>query len=238
VTSVPASFSLRPGAGNLLVAIVGAKGKDTINTPTDQNGAFNGWLTAINQPGTSGPTRPGQAIFYKIAGASETLTVKETLTGSNTTMAIQLFEYSGIAGVGALDATAGANGAGSDPASTGTVTTGASDELLLAAITTDGADSVTAASNAFMMEQNFVVGSSGGQETFGSADRKTSASNNSTTFTHGGTTWRAQIAAFRHQQLHARDSHLDLAFTDARLEAGLRKSRRPVYDSSRPEVEP
>ncbi len=199
VTAVAATFSLRPAAGNLLVAVVGVKGKDTINLPTDQNGASNGWLTAINQTGTSGPTRPGQAIFYKIAGASETLTVKETLTGSKTTMAIQLFEYTGIAAGGTLDGTASANGTGSDPASTGTVTAGAADDLLLAAITTDGVDNVTAASNGFTLEQNFVVGSSGGRETFGSADRKTSASNNSTTFTHGSAAWRAQIAAFRHQ---------------------------------------
>ncbi len=194
VTSVSASFQPRPAAGNLLVAIVGVKGKNTINTPTDQNGASNGWLTAINQTGS--PNRPGQAIFYKIAGALETATVKETLTNS-ATMGIQLFEYSGIAASGALDGTASGNGPGSNPASTGAVTTTAADDLLLAAITIEGADSVTAVSNGFTLEQNFLVGASSASETFGSADRKTSASNNGTTFTHGNNAWRAQIAAFR-----------------------------------------
>ncbi len=179
------------------MAIVGVKGTNTINTPTDQNGASNGWQAAINQKGVAIPSRPGQAIFYKIAGASERATVKETLTGSNTTMAIQLYEYSGIATSGELDGTSSGNGTGSDPASTGAVTTNATEDLLLAAITIDSADSVTAASNSFTLEQNFVVGSSNGRETFASADRKGSPSSNSTTFTHRNNTWRAQIAAFR-----------------------------------------
>src|SRR5207249_5004752 len=63
---VSAVFAVPPAAGHLLVAIVGAKGTDTINTPTGQNGVSNGWQTAINQAGTASPTRPGQAIFYKI----------------------------------------------------------------------------------------------------------------------------------------------------------------------------
>jgi hypothetical protein len=197
VTSVSASFSLQPAEGNLLVAIVGVKGTNTINTPTDQNGASNGWQTAINQTGVAIPIRPGQAIFYKIAGASETATVKETSTGSNTTMAIQLYEYSGIATSGELDGTSSGNGTGSDPASTGAVTSNATEDLLLAAITIDNADNVTEASNSFTLEQNFVVGSSNGRETFASADRKGSASSNSTTFMHRNNTWRAQIAAFR-----------------------------------------
>jgi hypothetical protein len=112
-------------------------------------------------------------------------------------MAIQLYEYSGIATSGELDGTSGENGTGSDPASTGAVTTSASDDLLLAAVTIDSADNVTAASNSFTLEQNFVIGSSNGRETFASADRKGSVSNNSTTFTHRNNPWRAQIAAFR-----------------------------------------
>ena len=197
VTSFSASFSLQPTTGNLLVAIVGVRGTNTINMPTDQNGAANGWQTAINQTGVAIPIRPGQAIFYKIAGASERATVKETLTGSNTTMAIQLYEYSGIATIDGLDGTSSGNGTGSDPASTGAVTTNATEDLFLAAITIDNADSVTAASNSFTLEQNFVIGSSNGRETFASADRKGSPSSNSTTFTHRNNTWRAQIAAFR-----------------------------------------
>ncbi len=195
--TVSAVFAVPPAAGHLLVAIVGAKGTDTINTPTGPNGVGNGWLTAINQAGTASPTRPGLAIFYKIAGASETPTVMETLTGSNTTVAIQLFEFGGIAGSGALDGTSGASGAGSDVSSTGTVTTAGATDLLLSGIVIDGSDSITAASNSFVLEQNFVAGSSGGRETFGSADRIGSVSNNGTTFTHGANNWRAQVAAFR-----------------------------------------
>src|SRR5262249_62430578 len=100
--SVSASFPLPPTPGNLLVAIVGAKGTDSINAPTDGAGNPNGWLTAISEAGTSSPTRPGLAIFYKIAGASESQTIKETLTGSNTMSAIQVFQYGGLRTVGPL----------------------------------------------------------------------------------------------------------------------------------------
>jgi hypothetical protein len=168
-----------------------------INTPTDGNGLPNGWLTAISESGISSPTRPGLAIFYKIAGASEPLTVRETLTGSNTTVSIQLFEYSGVATSGALDGTSSGNGAGTDPAFTGFVATTGAGDLLLTGIVIDSADNISAVTNSFVVEQNFVAGSSGGRETFGSADRVGSASNNGTTFSHGANNWRAQIAAFK-----------------------------------------
>src|SRR5262249_20759086 len=129
-------------------------------------------------------------------GSSETRTVRATVTGSNTTMAVQIFEYSGISSTGPYDGSHGASGAGTDTASTGIVTTTGTNDLLIAGMVADGADSITAASNNFTIQANFVTGSSGGRETFGSADQRGTATVNSTTFTHGSTTWRAQIAAF------------------------------------------
>ena len=111
-------------------------------------------------------------------------------------MAIQLFEYSGIAASGELEATNGRSGAGTDPSFTGSVTAAATD-LFLAGIVIDGPDSITGDNNSFVVQQNFVAGSSGGRETFGSAHRIGSPGANGTTFSHGSNSWRAQIASFR-----------------------------------------
>ena len=89
------------------------------------------------------------------------------------------------------------NGSGSEGSFTGNVAATAATDLLLAGIAIDGSDNITAVSDGFGLEQNFVAGSSGGRATYGSADRAGSASSNGTTFTHGGNSWRAQVAAFR-----------------------------------------
>jgi hypothetical protein len=195
-SSLAVSFPLQPTAGNLLVAIVGVKGTNGIGAPTDAAGAPNGWLTAINETGTSNPTRPGQAIFYKVAGASEPLTVREIL-GSRTTLAIQLFEYGNILKTGEFDGATSASGSGTDSSFTGTLATASATDLLLAGIVVDGSDGISAVSNSFTKQYDFVVGSSEGRETFGSADRVGSASNNGTTFSHGSNSWRAQVVAFK-----------------------------------------
>ena len=188
-TSVVATFANTPTPGNLLVAIAGAKSADSVSGVSSASGA---WATAINEPGTSVPSRPGMGIFYRIAGASEATQV--TASGGPTTLGLQIFEYSGV---GALDGVSSGNGPGNTPASTGTVTTSASDDLLIAGVDINTADNITGVSNNFNARGNFVTGFSGGRQTFGSADRFDSAANNSTTFTHGNNSWRAQIAAFK-----------------------------------------
>ena len=188
-TSVSATFASTPAPGNLLVAIAGAKSGDSVSGVVSASG---GWTAAINEPGTAVPSRPGQAIFYRIAGASEATQV--TATGGPTTLGLQIFEYSGA---GTLDVVSSGSGAGNQPASTGTVSTSAPDELLVAGVTINTSDNITGVSNSFNSRFNFVSGFSGGRQTFGSADRFDSAGNNSTTFSHGNNSWRAQIVAFK-----------------------------------------
>ena len=87
-TSVTATFTTAPTAGNLLIAVFGESGSNNINTPS-------GWQVAVVYQNTS----PGGAIFYKIASGSES-TVTVTTTGGTTSygMGLQLYEYSGMVG--------------------------------------------------------------------------------------------------------------------------------------------
>ena len=52
------------------------------------------------------------------------------------------------------------------------------DDLLVAGICIDTGDSITAVDNSFTLRFNFASGSSGGRQTFGSADRFDSITNN------------------------------------------------------------
>jgi hypothetical protein len=192
VSSLSATFPTTPTSGHLLVAIVGVKAGDSIAGVSSTSGA---WSSAINEPGSFTPRRPGLAIFYRIAGASEATQV--TATTSPTTIGLQIFEYSGITPASPLEGTASNAGTGSAAANTGTVGTAGPNDLLLAGIAIDTPDSITGVSNGFTKRFDYVAGSSGGRETYASADRFDSAGNNNTTFSHGNNAWRAQIAAFK-----------------------------------------
>src|SRR5262249_50098315 len=75
-TTLSATFPGSPTSGNLLVAIAGCKPGDSMVAPS-------GWSTAFNQPGVTSPgSRPGLAIFYKVAGGAESSTVTVTSPGS------------------------------------------------------------------------------------------------------------------------------------------------------------
>jgi hypothetical protein len=65
-TSVTATFTTAPTAGNLLIAVFGESGNNTINPPS-------GWSTAVTYSHA-----PGGAIFYKIASGSETTVTVST----------------------------------------------------------------------------------------------------------------------------------------------------------------
>jgi hypothetical protein len=79
-----------------------------------------------------------QAIFYKIAGASEPTTVTANRTGGGA-IGLQVFEYSGIATTNPLDQTATGTAGSSLSRSSGTftcgsVTTTQANELLIAGV--------------------------------------------------------------------------------------------------------
>jgi hypothetical protein len=120
-SSVTATFTTAPTAGNLLIAVFGESGSNNINTPS-------GWQVAIVDQNTS----PGGAIFYKIASGSES-TVTVTTTGGTSTsygMGLQLYEYSGMAATSPLDDTASNSGTGTSLTSTSVTTTQAGDLLI------------------------------------------------------------------------------------------------------------
>ena len=190
-TTVSARFTNTPQQSHLLVAIVGVKAGDTI---TGVSSGGNAWATVFNEPGTTNPQRPGQAIFWRTAYIDEATTV--TATTSQSTIGLQIFEY-GISN----PIIAGSNhnsGPGGVPANTGevvpfTTQTG----ILVAGITINTADHIDGVTNGFTEEFDFVSGSAGGRQTFGSADRNNGpAGTNNTTFAHGNNSWRAQIVNF------------------------------------------
>jgi len=190
-TTVSATFTNTPGVGHLLVAIVGVKAGDTISGVSSGG---NAWIEAINDPGTTSPQRPGQAIFYRTAGSIEAKTV--TATTSQSTIGLQIFEYFGIS-FPVLIGTSHNSGPGSAPANTGVVTAFPGG-VVVAGITINTPDHIDGVTNGFSERFDFVSGSAGGRQTFGSADRTGGGppGTNNTTFSHGNNSWRAQIVSF------------------------------------------
>ena len=191
-TTVSATFTNTPGFGDLLVAIVGVKAGDTISGVSSGG---NAWIQAINDPGTTSPQRPGQAIFYRTAGSIEAKTV--TATTSQSTIGLQIFEYFGIS-FPVLIGTSHNSGPGSAPANSGSVPDPGAFGLVIAGITINTPDHIDGVTNFFTERFDFVSGSAGGRQTFGSADRTGGGppGTNNTTFSHGNNSWRAQIVSF------------------------------------------
>lgn len=181
-TTVSATFASPPTQDNLLVAIVGTLASVTINEPS-------GWLTAINESGA-----PGQAIFYKITGASEPSMVTVSVLAA-TGLGLHIYEYSGIDTTDPFDLTASASGIG-DSVSSGTVTTTQPDELLIAGLVINLNTSFSAWTNSFVERNDFSGLAS--VVSYGGADLiVSSVGTYSTTATTGGVgVWRGQIATF------------------------------------------
>ena len=88
-SSITATFTTAPTAGNLLIAVFGESGSNNIATPS-------GWQVAVVYQNAS----PGGAIFYKIATGSESTVTVTTSGGASTSygMGLQLYEYNGMVG--------------------------------------------------------------------------------------------------------------------------------------------
>ncbi len=190
-TSVSATFQSAPTANDLLVAIVGTYDPTiTIHQP-------NGWSNAINESGASGVSgMPGQAIFYKVAGSSESSTVTVTVS-SGTHMGLQIYEYSGVT---TLDQTESLTGTSKTPSS-GSITTTQATELLIAGVVIQGQTSFSLWTNSFTEEFDFqnTTGSSGSRCSYAGADRIVAATGtySTTATTTASGAWRGQIATFK-----------------------------------------
>jgi hypothetical protein len=189
-TSVSAIFPVSPGVNNLLVAIAGNR---TASTPAIT--APSGWSTAINQSNSG----PGQAIFYKFAGASESTTV--TVSGYTTSrLGLHIYEYCDIDTVSPVNQTGSANGATGTAVSSGSVTTTQADTLIVAGLITNANTTLGSWTNGFTEQSDFANGGNPANQrsTYGGADLQASSTGSySTTATAGASdAWRGQIVAF------------------------------------------
>jgi hypothetical protein len=184
--SINATFASAPAQSRLLVAIVGERTNVTIVQPA-------GWSTAINQPGG-----PGQAIFYKVAGASEPSSLTVSLSGGTTRLGLQLYEFSGVASVSPLDATASATGNSATPAS-GNATTTQAIELLIAGEVVQSPTSVSAWTNSFVEQNDNTNGGASNRAQYGGATRIVQATGTYSTAATAAASanWRGQIATFK-----------------------------------------
>ena len=193
-TTVTATFGSAPTQNNLLVAIA-----STRVTPTSIN-APSGWSTAISQLAA-----PGQAIFYKIAGAVESSSVTVTVTGTNNVLGLAILEYSGIdttspfVSGGTTNSMTGSD----DTPQTGSVLPTTAPALLIAQVVlispTDGTFTFSPASN-FNKLGDFNVANGAAQINIAAAHRLVAALgtySTQATFDGGAGNWRGQIAAFR-----------------------------------------
>jgi hypothetical protein len=187
--SASASLSYSPAAtaGDLLVVVCSTNGAATISVPA-------GFSTAINESGD-----PAQAIFYKAATGGETSETCTFSTSGGST--IQIFEYSGVHAYSTYEASnAGGSTGTAATASTGNVTTVHANDLLIAAIISDGTVGPTGWSNSFSQRNSAGAGGKPANRIgYGSADLSvTSTGTYSTTASvNSGSAWRGQIAAFR-----------------------------------------
>lgn len=189
-TSLTATFPNVPTPGNVLVAIVGVKPGDSIEGVFSAGGGFQ---TAINEPGTTSPRRPGQGIFLQFVTVANGEGTQVTAATSPSTIGLQIFEYH-FSQNPAFTFTGSSNGPGSAPATVNSLHFGGPGNLNVAGITIDTPDSITGVSDGFTERFDFVAGSSGGRATYGGADRDGAAS--TTTFSHGNNVWRAQLVLF------------------------------------------
>ncbi|MGA9364126.1 MAG: T9SS type A sorting domain-containing protein [Bacteroidota bacterium] len=182
--SISVTFANTPTSGNFLIAIVGV-GNATITTPS-------GWSSAINQAGTS--SSPGQAIFYKVAGTSESKTVTVAVTGTSY-LGLQIFEYQNVATTSSVDAINSNTGTGT-AITTNSVSTSQANDLIIVGVVTNASTSFSSWTNSFTEQNDFQQTN---YRTFGSASRSvTSIGSYSSGATAGlSGAWRSQIVAFK-----------------------------------------
>lgn len=165
-------FANTPTQGSLLVALVVADAyTNAASLPTWSNKAVEA------------PDFTGTYIFYKIAGAAES---KEFVVNLNDTVlcGIVLYEFSGIDAT-PLDKTASAVNQSASVSTGTTATTAQGDELLIAlvGISNGGATmrNITAWSNSFTEQANFLVNGTGTDVRLGTATRVVTATGTYTT---------------------------------------------------------
>ena len=182
--SISVTFANTPTSGNFLIAIAGV-GNATITTPS-------GWSTAINEGGSS--TSPGQAIFYKVAGSSESKTVTVAVSGT-TYIGLQIFEYQNVSPTSPVDAVSSKTGSGT-AITTNSISTSQANDLIIVGVVTNASTSFSSWTNSFTEQNDFPL--TGLRTVAGASRSVTSAGAYSSGATAGATgAWRSQIVAFK-----------------------------------------
>ncbi len=142
--SVSATFSLTPTEGNLLIAVAGNRiGSASPSTPS-------GWSLLIDE--ASGT--PGQIIYYKIAGASESATLTVGPYPISTSRGLHLYEYSGIDTLNPIGDSVLTSGSGLSVIS-GDVTTD-DEAVVFAGVIINAITSFSSWSNSFVEINDFI----------------------------------------------------------------------------------
>ena len=187
-SSITATFTTAPAAGNLLIAVFGESGNNNIATPS-------GWSVAVAYQNNS----PGGAIFYKIAAGSESTVTVTTSGGSSTSygMGLQLYEYSGMVGTSPLDAVATPSAGTGTALTSGSLTTTQACDLLMSGAAINTSASFTWGSS-FTEEFDF-HNSGTNQRSFGGADRAVTSigSYSSSATASASAAWSTLLAAFK-----------------------------------------
>lgn len=193
-TSVSVTWGSNTTAGNLLVAVVLARGGKgvvpTISAPSSS------WIQATTVSPGSGSIRA--SIYYLESAAAQSSTGNFTCSGSiGREMVLIVAEYSGLNYAGAKDGTATNSSAGSSTPDSGSATMGEAAELLVAGFCQHNSNSTfSAPTNSFTIEKqkqgtSFITG--------GLTDRITTAvvsANCSVTSTQSGA-WAGCVATFK-----------------------------------------
>jgi hypothetical protein len=186
-TSVFATFAAPPSQNNLLVAIAGNRDAATVSAPS-------GWSVAISQTNNA----PGQAIFYKFAGAAESTTVTVSGYGTSTRLGLHIHEYCGIDTNSPLDDWWFDSGTGTTVSSGGLVAQ--ANTLIVAGLVTNAETTFSAWANGFSELSDFVNGGNPAnlRSSYAGADlHATGAGIYVTNATTGvSAAWRGQIVAF------------------------------------------
>jgi hypothetical protein len=184
--SFSATFPAVPGSGRLLVAVAATRIAGALTTPA-------GWTPAIVETGGTGPS---QAIFYKIAAASEPTTVAVTTAATGNGNGIHLYE---LACVTTVHVTGSATGTGTGVSSGTAATTQPNAFVLAALVARQGTNFNNAWAGGFVEAADFTRGSGGAVTLFGSGVRTAIAVGSYATVGTSNTSgvWRGQVVAFR-----------------------------------------
>jgi RHS repeat-associated protein len=188
-TSAPLAFASNNSAGNWIGVCVRASGISQTLSVSDSNGNFYRQALSVNETG-GGNTL---AIFYaeNVAAGPNIVTVSDAASSN---LDLTILEYSGVALFSSLDTTISAIGDSSSP-NTGTATTTANGDLLLAAFMSANAATFTAGSG--YTEEEFVPAEPA-TELISEDQILSQAGSEAASATLGATGfWAAALAAFK-----------------------------------------